>query len=165
MTDPMANARRRPIIVPSLPPVTINMAMTSVYSVIAVCTPVTSVPRSLATVAMETFMTELSRVMRNWPDARVSRTRPLPRGGPAILTGMEQVRRLVLIRHAKAAEGNVDRERPLAKRGMNEAPEIGRWLAERQLVPDRVVVSPALRARQTWERATTGLDGAVDAEQ
>ena len=78
MTDPMANARRRPIIVPSLPPVTINMAMTSVYSVIAVCTPVTSVPRSLATVAMETFMTELSRVMRNWPDARVSRTRPLP---------------------------------------------------------------------------------------
>ena len=78
---------------------------------------------------------------------------------------MEQARRLVLIRHAKAAEGNVDRERPLAKRGMNEAPEIGRWLAERQLVPDRVVVSPALRARQTWERATTGLDGAVDAEQ
>ena len=78
---------------------------------------------------------------------------------------MEQARRLVLIRHAKAAEGNVDRERPLAKRGMNEAPEIGRWLAERQLVPDRVVVSPALRARQTWERATTGLDGAVDAVQ
>src|SRR6185312_1571313 len=92
-------------------------------------------------------------------------TRSPQRGGPAILTSMEQARRLVLIRHAKAAEGNVDRERPLAKRGMNEAPEIGRWLAERQLVPDRVVVSPALRARQTWERATTGLDGAVDAVQ
>ena len=37
---------------------------------------------------------------------------------------MEQARRLVLIRHAKAAEGNVDRERPLAKRGMiEEAPQ------------------------------------------
>ncbi len=39
--------------------------MTSVYSVIAVCTPCTVVPRSSATVAMETFMTDESRVMRN----------------------------------------------------------------------------------------------------
>jgi hypothetical protein len=30
MTEPIAKARRRPIIVPILPPVTINMAMTSV---------------------------------------------------------------------------------------------------------------------------------------
>src|ERR1700722_2698007 len=36
--------------------------------------PVTVVPTSLATVAMETFMTELSSVMRNWAEARVSRT-------------------------------------------------------------------------------------------
>ena len=36
--------------------------------------PVTVVPTSLATVAMETFMTELSRVMRNWADASVSST-------------------------------------------------------------------------------------------
>src|SRR5271157_5427529 len=40
--------------------------------------PVTVVPTSLATVAIETFMTELSRVMRNWADARVSRTMPPP---------------------------------------------------------------------------------------
>ncbi|HEY7102305.1 MAG TPA: histidine phosphatase family protein [Mycobacteriales bacterium] len=78
---------------------------------------------------------------------------------------MEQARRLVLIRHAKAAEGNVDRERPLATRGMREAPEIGRWLAERQLVPDRIVVSPARRARQTWERAATAFDGGPDPVQ
>ena len=38
--------------------------------------PVTVVPTSLATVAMETFMTELSRVMRNWADASVNRTMP-----------------------------------------------------------------------------------------
>jgi phosphohistidine phosphatase len=74
-------------------------------------------------------------------------------------------RRLVLIRHAKAAEGEVDRERPLAKRGIREAPEIGRWLADRRLVPDRVVVSPARRARQTWERAATGLTGAPEPVQ
>jgi phosphohistidine phosphatase len=82
-----------------------------------------------------------------------------------MLAVMDQARRLVLIRHAKAAEGQVDRERPLAKRGMREAPEIGRWLAERQLVPDRVVVSPALRARQTWQRAATGLAGAPEPVQ
>ena len=80
-----------------------------------------------------------------------------------MLLGMDATtRRLVLIRHAKAAEGEIDRERPLAKRGMHEAPEIGRWLAERHLVPDRVVVSPALRARRTWERAATGLAGAPE---
>ena len=71
-------------------------------------------------------------------------------------------RQLVLVRHAKAASGNVDRERPLADRGMADAPEIGRWLAERQVVPDRVVVSPARRARQTWELAAAGLGPAVE---
>src|SRR6266516_4296628 len=39
--------------------------------------PVTVVPTSLATVAIATFMTELSRVIRNWPDASVSRTSPV----------------------------------------------------------------------------------------
>jgi phosphohistidine phosphatase len=82
-----------------------------------------------------------------------------------MLARMDRARRLVLIRHAKAAEGNVDRQRPLAPRGLREAPEIGRWLAERQLVPDRVVVSPARRARQTWERAATGLTGAPEPVQ
>src|SRR3954465_7517708 len=36
--------------------------------------PVTSVPTSLATVAMATFITEVSRVIRNWPAASVSST-------------------------------------------------------------------------------------------
>jgi phosphohistidine phosphatase len=71
-------------------------------------------------------------------------------------------RRLVLVRHAKAASEGVDRERPLAERGMAEAPAIGRWLAERQVVPDRVVVSPARRARQTWELAAAELRSAAE---
>src|SRR4051794_2199229 len=42
--------------------------------------PDTSVPTSLATVAIATFMTEVSRVIRNWPDARVAST-GVPRAG------------------------------------------------------------------------------------
>jgi phosphohistidine phosphatase len=70
-------------------------------------------------------------------------------------------RRLVLVRHAKAGEGSADRERPLAERGTAAAPAIGRWLADRQIVPDRVVLSPARRTRQTWELAAAGLPGAA----
>src|SRR5512133_4239329 len=43
--------------------------------------PVTVVPTSLATVAMDTFMTELSRVIRNCPAAKVPRTSPVPLAG------------------------------------------------------------------------------------
>jgi phosphohistidine phosphatase len=71
-------------------------------------------------------------------------------------------RRLVLVRHAKAAADGADRERPLAGRGKAEAPAIGRWLTERQVVPDRVVLSPARRARQTWELAAAGLASASE---
>src|SRR6476659_127539 len=51
----------------------------------AVWMPVTEVPRSWATVAMDTFMTELSSAMRNWPEARV--TRMAPEAAPATATG------------------------------------------------------------------------------
>ena len=53
------------MMVPTLPPVIINVAMTSVYSVIAVWMPVMGVSRSSATSAIDTFITELSRVIRN----------------------------------------------------------------------------------------------------
>ena len=43
---------------------------------IAVWIPVTVVPTSLATVAIDTFMTELSSVIRNCAEASVSRTIP-----------------------------------------------------------------------------------------
>src|SRR5829696_6214205 len=69
------------MIEPTFPPVTMNMAITRVYRVMAVWMPVTVVPTSLATVAMDTFMTELSRVIRNCPAARVTRTSPVPLAG------------------------------------------------------------------------------------
>src|SRR5262245_57216251 len=40
--------------------------------------PVTVVPTSLATSSIETFMTDVSSVIRNWPAASVSRTIWLP---------------------------------------------------------------------------------------
>ena len=70
-------------------------------------------------------------------------------------------RRLLLIRHARAAGGPVDRERPLSAEGVRQAAALGAWLAQAGLVPDRVLVSPARRAVQTWERAGAALSSAV----
>ena len=67
-------ARLRPIIAPTLPPVIINAAITSVYIVIAVWMPVTSVPTSLATTGIDTFITELSSAITNWPAASAAST-------------------------------------------------------------------------------------------
>src|ERR1700728_4797505 len=77
--------------------------------------------------------------------------------------GTEDVsRRLVLLRHAKSDWPDVaDHERPLAKRGRRDAPAVGRWLGEAGYVPDAVVCSTALRARETWELASGGLLAAV----
>src|SRR3712207_9368577 len=60
-------------------------------------------------------------------------------------------RRLLLIRHARAAGGPIDRERPLTAEGVQQAAALGAWLERAGLVPDRVLVSPARRAVQTWE--------------
>ncbi len=75
---------------------------------------------------------------------------------------MTEARRLVLLRHAKSdyPEEVADHERPLAKRGRRDAPVVGRWLAESGCVPDAVVCSTALRARETWALAAAKLDAA-----
>ncbi len=68
-----------------------------------------------------------------------------------------QPRRLLLIRHATAADGAVDAERPLTGSGVRDAGAIGAWLRQAELTPDHVLVSPALRAAQTWEQAGAQL--------
>lgn len=61
------------------------------------------------------------------------------------------MRRLVLIRHAKAEQdGASDVERALAPRGLRDAAAIGTWLAAHDIAPDHVVISPSRRTRQTW---------------
>lgn len=66
-------------------------------------------------------------------------------------------RRLLLVRHARAADAAVDTERRLTAEGEEQAAAIGRWLPDAGLVPDRVVVSPARRAARTWQRAAAQL--------
>jgi len=66
-------------------------------------------------------------------------------------------RRLLLIRHAQAAAASPDRDRPLTDLGRTAAAAIGAWLRDSGRVPDRVLVSPALRAQQTWAAAAESL--------
>lgn len=61
---------------------------------------------------------------------------------------------LLLMRHAKSEwPENLRRDfdRPLAARGEKDAPRMGKWLRKNGLVPDKVVSSPAQRARATAE--------------
>ena len=72
-------------------------------------------------------------------------------------TGGGTVRRLVVMRHAKA-EGTApsDHERALATRGSGDAEAAGRWLGEQGITPDVALVSDALRTRQTWALVAAG---------
>jgi phosphohistidine phosphatase len=68
--------------------------------------------------------------------------------------------RLILLRHAKAesdAPSGDDFDRPLAPRGQREARAVGVQLAALGLEPDLAIVSPAARARETWELAEESL--------
>ncbi|MDX1690429.1 MAG: histidine phosphatase family protein [Acidimicrobiia bacterium] len=63
---------------------------------------------------------------------------------------------LILLRHAKSdwdAAFDHDRERPLNPRGRRAAASMGRALRLMHRVPDRIVTSPAVRARTTVEIA------------
>jgi phosphohistidine phosphatase len=66
----------------------------------------------------------------------------------------------MLLRHAKSARpvGVADMDRPLAARGRDAAPRMGRYLAEEGLLPDLVVVSAARRTRETWELVEPHVD-------
>ena len=68
-------------------------------------------------------------------------------------------RRLVVLRHAKSSypSGVVDHERPLGARGVVDARAAGAWIRDHVGIPDRVIVSSALRTRQTWILASEEL--------
>lgn len=73
--------------------------------------------------------------------------------GPAKARAM---RRLILYRHAKTeayAPGRKDCDRTLTSRGVTDAGRVAVRLAELGFAPDLALVSPALRARQTWQCA------------
>lgn len=70
------------------------------------------------------------------------------------------MRRLMLLRHAKSdwsALGARDHDRTLAGRGREAAPKIGAYMAGHGLMPDLVICSTAIRARDTWELASAAF--------
>jgi phosphohistidine phosphatase len=67
--------------------------------------------------------------------------------------GYRADRTLVLIRHAKSdwSAHASDVDRPLNDRGVRQAPKAGSWIAANLDPIDRAMVSPAQRARSTWD--------------
>ncbi|NUR10910.1 MAG: histidine phosphatase family protein [Bradyrhizobium sp.] len=66
------------------------------------------------------------------------------------------MRRLMLLRHAKTetdAPSGRDQDRRLDDRGHRDAAQIGGWMATHPPFPGAVLVSHAVRARQTWDIA------------
>jgi phosphohistidine phosphatase len=68
-------------------------------------------------------------------------------------------RRLVLVRHAKAARpsGVPDHERPLCGKGRRSAQAVGHWFVAEGPRPGLALCSTAVRCRQTWEIACGSL--------
>jgi len=67
---------------------------------------------------------------------------------------------LLILRHAKsdwANDAQSDFERPLAKRGLYDAPRMGVWLKSQGLIPDRILSSSAVRTVQTTEQVNAAL--------
>jgi phosphohistidine phosphatase len=67
---------------------------------------------------------------------------------------------LVLVRHAKSAwpDDVADHDRPLAKRGRRDAPVVGRWLQNQDVVPQVALVSSARRAVETADLIDAELE-------
>jgi phosphohistidine phosphatase len=78
------------------------------------------------------------------------------------------MRRLMLLRHSKTendAPSGRDQDRRLDDRGRKDAAEIGGFIAGHPPFPGSVLVSPAARARQTWEIAWAAMKDSVPAPQ
>ncbi|WIW44273.1 histidine phosphatase family protein [Bradyrhizobium sp. 62B] len=74
------------------------------------------------------------------------------------------MRRLMLLRHAKTeidAPSGRDQDRRLDDRGHRDAAQIGDWIATHPPFPDTVLVSHAVRARQTWDTAWAAMKDRV----
>ena len=68
---------------------------------------------------------------------------------------------LLLVRHAKSSRDDpalADKERPLNDRGLRDAPKMGERLAKRNVNPDLILSSPAVRALATAEIIARRLD-------
>ncbi len=68
---------------------------------------------------------------------------------------------LLILRHAKSDWGNsrlADHDRPLNGRGKYDAPRMGAWLKQKNLVPELIITSTAERALTTAELVALACD-------
>jgi phosphohistidine phosphatase len=77
---------------------------------------------------------------------------------------------LLLLRHAKSSWNQPelhDHDRPLNKRGKKEAPKVGSYLKDNDLVPDLILSSTARRAHETAQAVfeESGFSGQIDLYQ
>ena len=78
------------------------------------------------------------------------------------------MRRLLLLRHAKTetdAPSGHDQDRRLDDRGRSDAAEIGHWIGRHPPFPQLVLVSTAVRARQTWDLVWEAMKDKVPAPE
>jgi phosphohistidine phosphatase len=70
------------------------------------------------------------------------------------------MKRLIIVRHAKAEQGGFDHDfdRELSEKGKNDARKIGRDLKEWNILPDYIISSPASRALTTARIFAEELD-------
>ena len=64
------------------------------------------------------------------------------------------MKELLIMRHAKSDWGQdsiSDFERELSERGLDAAPKMGNYIFEKNLVPQLILSSPAIRAKRTVE--------------
>ncbi len=80
----------------------------------------------------------------------------------------DRLRELLIIRHAKSDwsdESLADLERPLAEKGKKQACKMGHWLAGHQLIPQKILTSPALRTQQTLARLIRHWDNKPETQE
>jgi phosphohistidine phosphatase len=66
-----------------------------------------------------------------------------------------KLRELILLRHAKSDWQDTqlaDIDRPLSDKGKKNATKMGKWIRKQGLMPDLILVSPAVRTQQTLKR-------------
>ena len=67
---------------------------------------------------------------------------------------------LLILRHAKSSwkdSSLTDHDRPLNKRGKQDAPRMGKFLLQQGLTPDRIISSTAKRARKNRHSSRQSL--------
>ncbi len=71
------------------------------------------------------------------------------------------MKKLLILRHAKSSWKDLsqaDHDRPLNKRGKRDAPRIGKFMRERDMIPDLIISSTAKRAWKTAEAVADEVD-------